>query len=64
MREYCVCRNGGRICTSCVDDLFILLHSLGYHDDAMTVSDWAEHASIGETYHGSDYVVEVVDDEN
>lgn len=64
MREYCVSRNGGRISTCCVDDLFILLHSLGYHDDAMTVSDWAEHASVGETYHGSDYIVEVVDDED
>lgn len=32
--------------------------------DAMAASEWASYASVGETYHGSDFIVEVVDDEN
>ena len=45
-------------------DVFLALYGLVDNEDAMSASDWAQHASFGESYHGSDYVVEVVDDEN
>lgn len=64
MVEYRVSRFGRQYLGRTPDDVFVALYGLVDDDEAMAASVWAEHASIGETYHGSDYVVEVVDDEN
>lgn len=64
MVEYRVFRAGRQYLGRTPYDVFLALYGLVDNEDAMAASDWAEHASFGETYHGSDYVVEVVDDEN
>lgn len=64
MIEYRVSRAGRQYLGCTPDDVFVALCGLVDDDEVMAASVWAEHASIGETYHGSDYIVEVVDDEN
>ena len=64
MLEYRVSRFGRQYLERTPDDVYVALYGLVDDEDAMAASDWAAHASVGETYHGSDYVVEVVDDEN
>lgn len=44
--------------------MYLALYGLVDDVDAMAASEWASYASVGETYHGSDFIVEVVDDEN
>lgn len=65
MVEYRISRSGRQYLAFTPDEVYLALFVLvDDDDDAMAASDWAEHASVGETYHGSDYIVEVVDDEN
>lgn len=64
MVEYRISRSGRQYLAFTPDEVYLALYGLVDDDDAMAASVWAEHASFGETYHGSDYVVEVVYHEN
>lgn len=64
MVEYRVSRFGRQYLERTPDDVYLALYGLVDDEDAMVASCWATHASVGETYHGSDFIVEVVDDEN
>ena len=60
MVEYRISRSGRQYLAFTPDEVYLALYGLVDDDDAMAASDWAEHASVGETYHGSDYIMEVV----
>lgn len=64
MVEYRVSRFGRQYLGRTPDDVYLALYGLVDDEEAMSASGWAELASVGETYHGSDFIVEVVDDEN
>lgn len=64
MVEYRVSRFGRQYLGRTPDDVYLALYGLVDDEEAMAASVWAEHASVGETYHGSDFILEVVDDEN
>lgn len=60
MIEYRVSRAGRQYLGRTPDDVYLALYGLVLDCDALAASEWAAYASVGETYHGSDYVVEVV----
>ena len=64
MVEYRVSRFGRQYLGRTPDDVYLALYGLVDDVDAMAASECASYASVGETYHGSDFIVEVVDDEN
>lgn len=67
MVEYRVSGFGRQYLGRTPDDVYLALSGLVLDCDALAAMEWASYASVGETYHGSDYIVEVVEvvyDEN